>query len=540
MQQEITAMRVMISMDTHSHVDGPSKVHTIKRYLSDLKEEGAVNTSSVRCRELDCLRAYYYMTILQFLKERCNTVEGNHETSLQESRKKEEKTKVRTDASNQGGSAVAGNTGTSVNGVEIKKTANGNLKSQEAVINKSSAESLKKAAEPAEKVTFDFESNDDESNCDTMKAETSSGNTTNASAGPAKKHAVDKDLNAEGDAVENQSNSNSEKVHLVDHKNDKSVPKSDSINKIEDPFGTLLETSKLDVVRPKETIHSRVVSEINMNHFSITLTKLLHLSQGLLWDLQAKRYALTETLGYIHKAISQLLLSKKPKPSIAEDTIGAERSAVRHSADGTEIQTESGSSHREHSNDDKTDSITRGANQNTATAEESSGASGEIGATGSSEGLDHHHEHEHHESHYLCPHHSHHGHICQTSLSLHFEHMINIHVPHTGDISVPEAETEPEFNSSFFEVCASCELLQKSRKILWEDEPHFHSRSDGGFKDMTNIINPAKYINVPDEWYNMPVDLKYFKPYVTMAILKDEQEYVMHELKRGPDSTQVI
>ena len=65
-------------------------------------------------------------------------------------------------------------------------------------------------------------------------------------------------------------------------------------------------------------------------------------------------------------------------------------------------------------------------------------------------------------------------------------------------------------------------------------------RPDGaGLRDMTNVTNPAKYINVPDEWYSMPVDLKYFKPYITMATLKDEQEYVMSELKRGPDSTQV-
>lgn len=61
-------MRVVISMDNQSHLDGASKVHTIKRYLTDLKEDQSVSHSSLRCRELDCLRAYYYLAILDFLR----------------------------------------------------------------------------------------------------------------------------------------------------------------------------------------------------------------------------------------------------------------------------------------------------------------------------------------------------------------------------------------------------------------------------------------------------------------------------------------
>ena len=57
---------------------------------------------------------------------------------------------------------------------------------------------------------------------------------------------------------------------------------------------------------------------------------------------------------------------------------------------------------------------------------------------------------------------------------------------------------------------------------------------------LMSIVNPAKYINTPDEWYNMTADQKYSKPYVTMAILKEEQEYMMNELKRGPDAIQVL
>ena len=519
-------MRVMISMDTHSHVDGPSKVHTIKRYLSDLKEEGSVNTSSVRCRELDCLRAYYYMTILHFLKERCNAGEVNQETTLRETEMKAEKVPTaQSEAGEQESRSAVDNSGTSVDGGRVDD--NIKTKHSKSVIEKIDEESSAVTVETVEKVKFDLDLNSREVKSDSVGVE----------------HNTDGDTGVQDEGTnvdpffggpEQQSEAKSE----TDQKNGKPLPKPDSITKLEDPFGPLLEVSpKLDIVRPKENLHSGMVSQMNMNHFSITIMKLVHLSQGLLWDLQAKRYALTETLGYIHKAISQLLLSKKPKPSIVDNTIGAERSVVRPIAEGTDLQTESGSSEREH-----TDSNTSITNQSTGAPDEISGASGSIGATGTSEVHDHHHEHQehqHHEHHHLCPHHSHQGHVCQTSLSLHFEHMINIHVPHAGEMSVPEPETEPEFSSSFFEVCASCELIQKSRKILWEDEPHFLGRSEGGFKDMTNITNPAKYINVPDEWYNMPVDQKYFKPYVTMAILKDEQEYVMNELKRGPDSTQV-
>ena len=530
LQQEITAMRVMISMDTHSHVDGPSKVHTIKRYLSDLKEEGSVNTSSVRCRELDCLRAYYYMTILHFLKERWNSGELSQNTALQDPERKDESdiSKVQTGIDANGGLAEGRKS------VDKTVDENGNSQNSETVIdNQADGENSKKTTEHSKEMKFDIGA---------LSLETTEVNSynvikdSNSSSGDHERNKELKEKTMKKDS--HMKDDNQASVASVDHKTGKQLPDS-IVKKVENPAFPTVEPPVVEIVRPKEQLHSKAMSQMNMNHFSITISKLTQLSQGLLWDLQAKRYALTETLGYIHKAISQLLLSKKPKPSIADDTVGAERSVIRQSPDGLEFQTESGSSERIETSDSKTETVTSDTNQNTGTSGELSGASGEIGATGTSEDMAHFHEHHHDESQHVCPHHSHHGHVCQTSLSLHFEHMINIHVPRTGEVPTPDQDTEPEFSSSFFDVCASCELIQKSRKILWEDEPHFLNRSDGGFKDMTNIINPAKYINVPDEWYTMPVDQKYFKPYVTMAILKDEQEYVMHELKRGPDSTQV-
>ena len=524
-------MRVMISMDTHSHVDGPSKVHTIKRYLSDLKEEGSVNTSSVRCRELDCLRAYYYMTILHFLKERCSSGETSENTTPPNPERKAEPetVNVQTETVDVDNKLVEDNkTG------EVKSVDGESVNTDSVFDNQLNGEGSKTISEKkAPPDTRSVNINNNETSSDTVIKESklSSGD-----------HDKSKEqLDSSVIMKESQATVASEKDMLMEHNSEKHLPASISknIDSLAVPPALLEPAAVQEVVRPKEHLHSKVMSQMNMNHFSITVSKLTQLSQGLLWDLQAKRYALTETLGYIHKAISQLLLSKKPKPSIADDTVGAERSVVRPSGEGSEYQSESASSERMGTADSKTDTVNSDTNQNTGTSGELGGASGDIGATGTTEDLSHHHEHQNDESHHACPHHTHQGHICQTSLSLHFEHMINIHVPRSGGVPTPEQEAEPEFSSSFFEVCASCELIQKSRKILWEDEPHFLSRSDGGFKDMTNIINPAKYINVPDEWYTMPVDQKYFKPYVTMAILKDEQEYVMHELKRGPDSTQV-
>ena len=68
LQQEITAMRVVISMENNIDFD-TSKMHTIKRYMSELKDEDSVSNGGLRCRELDCLRAYYFVAILNFLRK---------------------------------------------------------------------------------------------------------------------------------------------------------------------------------------------------------------------------------------------------------------------------------------------------------------------------------------------------------------------------------------------------------------------------------------------------------------------------------------
>jgi hypothetical protein len=86
----------------------------------------------------------------------------------------------------------------------------------------------------------------------------------------------------------------------------------------------------------------------------------------------------------------------------------------------------------------------------------------------------------------------------------------------------------------------------RSRRILWQDH-HRTPGLDGGRSNHgdssahkpTSLLSQGKHINVPDEWYSLPVDEKYTHDYITMAILRDEQDFVMGELKRISDNAQV-
>ncbi|CAE1267507.1 GEMIN5 [Acanthosepion pharaonis] len=72
----------------------------------------------------------------------------------------------------------------------------------------------------------------------------------------------------------------------------------------------------------------------------------------------------------------------------------------------------------------------------------------------------------------------------------------------------------------------------KPRKILWKDDPPLRSQVCPLHK---------KYINVPDSWYDLPVDKKYGQQCINMGILLDEQDLVMSELKQGPENpTQIL
>lgn len=504
LQQEVTAMRVMISMDTHTHVDGASKVHTIKRYLSEHKDDSVINTSSLRCRELDCLRAYYYVAILNFLKESCFS-EGT--------------TQEKTPSKGETDSIMAESEG----GISKVNTS--------SILGENASEDH-------------IPNTDDMENC-------------NVKVNAKKDSADDNQVKSTSEKEIGRVVSDSSDENLSDMLS-KNVDEKDESTKCPELVEDLTinneqeSSEKSCSVKPKQnsaTI-SQTIPVLNVNHYSITVSQLAQLSRGILWDLQAKRYALTETLGYIHKAISQLLLSKTTQPSETTDSeVNKNKSSSEKNSQDDNIgnvnqdkMEENGASSGEASAKDNTHGCSTIGDKNCDNQSVPEGAVAMATEKSFKDDNQIHPSSVLNRGDHVCSHHTHEshveGHICPSVLSHHFDQIMNIHVPHGGDVPV-HCETETELKCSYFEVCSACELLHKSRKILFEDEPRIHTRPDVGFKDITNITNPAKYINVPDEWYGMPVDQKYSKRYITMAILKEEQEYVMGELKRGPDSTQV-
>jgi hypothetical protein len=85
-------------------------------------------------------------------------------------------------------------------------------------------------------------------------------------------------------------------------------------------LNNFIQTSKTSLGCASKHNQKKTISEINIaasptnvtnsKESSLTYINLLRLSKGILWDVQAKQEALTETLGYIHQAISAQLLSK--------------------------------------------------------------------------------------------------------------------------------------------------------------------------------------------------------------------------------------
>ena len=481
-------MRVMISMDTHSLVDGASKAHTLKRYLTDLKDENTVNTSSLRCRELDCLRAFYYVAILMFLKEHSGEVTSSENVSEQP--------------------VLAGN----------EDTVKENHSNHESAL-----DNQKKTEESANSSCVQVGDNHKAESLDFIKEIT--GETV-----------TDSDMDVIGESA------------IAQKDNEPHLNKSGSCDKEEERQSSP-SSIKQSATSP-ETVSKAMADHVHSSPQTVPLniSHLVQLSQGILWDLQAKRFALTETLGYIHKAISQLLLSKTAKPTESHENVTNESETQDGSATELRSSQEQSAAKSESSVGPAVTESCQGESGVSTSGTSGCSSPGTEGAEGamasksyelpkdsnddipaSEAGACHHHYQGNGE-----------GHICHSVLSHHFDHMLNMHRPHRTEVADnPLADVDVDVGGDMLDICSSCQILHKTRKILWEDEPHFLSRQEGSLKDTTSLVNPAKYINVPDEWYNMTVDQKYFKPYVTMAILKDEQEYVMHELKRGPDITQV-
>ncbi|BFZ14739.1 hypothetical protein BsWGS_17778 [Bradybaena similaris] len=82
LQQEFNASRVLITMESDGDMSktGGENHNTFKKFLTDIKDDGAISMSSSRCRDLDCLRAYYYLAVLDFLKDKLLVAQHENES----------------------------------------------------------------------------------------------------------------------------------------------------------------------------------------------------------------------------------------------------------------------------------------------------------------------------------------------------------------------------------------------------------------------------------------------------------------------------
>jgi len=475
LQQEITAMRVVISMENNIDFD-TSKMHTIKRYMSELKDEDSVSNGGLRCRELDCLRAYYFVAILSFLR---NNLEKKEDIQIE--KVESESTNIEIESESENTSIIQDENSESVKlvaqnepDISVEKQCIEETENSENATNTQT----KSAGAEDEKCETDANIDVKDVNVDFSKPDSTS--------------------NKKEDNVENLSEAIRFCVKVTEDKDSKTVETTDQ--------NLLGKTSPEKGAKPR----SFKFMTFENQDYRLSVSKLSFAARGLLWDIQGKRYALTETLGYIYKGISQLLLDLKPSsisPSPSQSEVNLQTSGENMSSDLHAIPP-----------------------HETAAGGESGPSVGSlINVQGS--GMDK----------------KRHSSEPVLAKALPSENPTEHYYRSVSTGSQTSLQTGSSQHGSIdkdlvedAELYMSSDWLIKSRKVLWEDEPHhpfatFHS----GKENLTSIINPNKYINVPDEWYNMPADQKYTMKYVTMAILKEEQEYMMQELKNGPDAIQV-
>lgn len=403
LQQEVTAIRVLVNLDKNdddvSKLDSTLKLNTTKRYLSDLKEDNNISNPGLRCRELDCVRAYYYIGVLRYLLDRQNS-----ESTLIPS---------------QSLPKIINN--------KTPRTEDDNSFNQTNLLDVENSEWISNQA--------NLELNNNNNNTDANNDDDS--------------------LLSE---IANQNSDNYCKIQLM---------------------------VRVD--------------------YRLDFHKIRFLSKCILWDIQGKRFALTEKLGYIHKAISRLLLDQKPQNELAKSTpVDLEVSNSNHSV--KYVNSSSGEKMKmieEGSVSLQQDAVRLQAPDLIPTGHESSPSpsnpSPNEETTISSPQLV--------------------KELLSKQSSFPSSNVSSL-LP-SSHCSSPCCQDEESYRSA-----------TKPRKILWKDDPPLRSQVCPLHK---------KYINVPDSWYDLPVDKKYGQQCINMGILLDEQDLVMSELKQGPENpTQIL
>lgn len=714
LKKEFKALRVLLTMEQDGNLDraGSEGNDSIRRYLTEIKEGDSISTSCNWYRELDCLRAYYYLAVLDYLQEMESMDEmirspgaaaaaGDGASSTQENDSLDGEPKSEGSLSSvpvasngkQPGAASA-----SPNQLELPEAdasnpsfsadldQNGKLAHSQNPVGREmdtkslSAEAPKQTA--AEPDNLLCKSCDDIKKPENLSSSSKSGSKSpgasesvvsvsslsavkpqKAGSSPLES-SVDPPPQMPSIAEVAQSKTNKNQSHLV--------PDALTLSTTSQPLPALTSLSPTGQQSPKKspggitprshtssprnrasstssqaspsqhitsiasspkTPVSRTSTSSTHGHYcrgELTKVNLLKLSRGLLWDTQAKSEVLTETLGYIHKAISQhLLANREPAPSSCNTAtaVSSAAGAASHSeeqASSVVAAPTSASPVRSPSSAPQVSSLLtspksqQGQNEPSTKASSLSATSSTSGqpqgdspeedgsvqqqrrmttrqSPQSSSGAGHkklYSTQQELKQKQLSPSGSDEvNSISRSPLTstepLQVLKSANINkslvAPSTGLINAAAAQKDsgseskdkssdskpssPGFDSAIG-IQAERDLLgdlagepisfSNSRKVLWldnntksnwqgEPQPLMFSPNGRTMRATTNpwvqdrkqMVYTPEGNSLPLEWDDLPVDEKFNQSYVTMALLKHQQEIIWQELKKGPDLSKV-
>ena len=543
----MAALRVLINMESQVDVEGGGKHLSLRRYLSELKEEPSVSTGALRCKQLDCVRAYYYLSVLHFLQDL-------YKTHSQDACRPEPALPAQGTGSpaagplseGQGAAAETMNgSGVDVSGEKVV-VAGGGVQSETRAScrDEDGGATTKTAAEGGGCVWRDGDGGSSVDSPQPARVPGGSG---------------DCDLSSQG-AIDGKSKSaTGTRDSSVDSK---TASKCGTADRPEDVVSRSPQTPTSKEPPPADGTATGPGSREAVSGggpWRLSLSQLLQLSKGLLWDVQAKRLALTDTLGHIHRAISQHLLTDHSR-EVAKTLSRHPNASSAHSHNLHHHHL-----HHQHSVDNApsfapvlADTVAAHLPADPLLNIDDVGMSllppaGSPSTPGAGEGGDSP----------TCQSVSNNGAVLSSpsppSLPSPSSSLSSSVVPslsnadsdsgtkEKGSQLVPNLDSLPESNFDL-DLVTLGQQWDGSRRVLWQDDPLSgsgrgsegrHGNGDSSLHKPTSLLSPGKYINVPDEWYSLPVDEKYTRSYVTLAILKDEQDFVMGELKRMSDSSQV-
>ncbi|XP_064609337.1 gem-associated protein 5-like [Liolophura sinensis] len=481
LQHEVTALRVLMNIDNHNPYSSSMKSYATRKYWSEPREDDLVSNGGLRCRELDCLRAYYYVAVVYHLQEQLSHPTANTP-----------------EVNVVGESESAGVSG------ECRESSQSNSKSMTENPQKTESsvdEPCKGTANSA--VSLEVGVNN-ASRSDSPTKDGSSVSMCNKSS---------KCLNSDtpGPSLDLTQGSAPLSGALSSEKSRSSSSGEVSEEPIDQGTESQQEASLLLGLSPEVCDKTLAQSP----RWDITLSKLKYLSKCLLWDIQGKRVALTETLGYVHRAMSQLLLHQTEL--IQTQTRGDNSGEQQSNGENSEQQT---TSPVKNNGAEKVPHLTNGTGVQ-ADTESKSDIVVEEQSIGEKQ----------------LP-----GLLSDVVVGLPNE-TFNI-AGLDNYVSISDLWKHPSLSSDYLQspnLNSPFHDYVKPKKILWKDSPEGSAiSSEMSRRKSLDFSWSHDNGSLPAEWNSLPVDKKYTQPYITQDILQQEEEFIKGELLRGPDADQVI